>query len=167
MTQNLLDNYFRQNPLRITERTRLIISLATAFWNADHNTPLDQDALYLFLCDETRGELTEEQKGFVRKCKAEVDRMYLQMLCEQEQENGAMCRPALPAKSRCVRFLRRNRGVRGFSRFGLCGPFWAVSEGRKEEQDKSRAVASDYPTTHKRPQCGRFSSERFRGQIRL
>ena len=68
--RNLLDNYFLQNPLRIVERTRLIISLAIAFWNADHNTPLEQDALHLFLCDETRGDLTEEQKCFVRKCKA-------------------------------------------------------------------------------------------------
>ena len=59
--QNLLNNYFLQNPLRIAERTRLIISLATALWNAAHNTPLDQDALHLFLCDETRGDLTEDQ----------------------------------------------------------------------------------------------------------
>jgi len=28
--QNLLDNYFLQNPLRIAKRTRLITSLATA-----------------------------------------------------------------------------------------------------------------------------------------
>ena len=115
--QNLLDNYFLQNPLRIAEHTRLIMSLATALWNAAHNTPLDQDALHLFLCDETRGDLTEEQKCFVRKCNAHVDRMYLRMLCKQEQENGAMRRPALPAKSRCVRFFCRN---------GACTPLLVV-----------------------------------------
>ena len=32
--QNLLDNYFLQNPLRIAGRTRLTMSLATALWNA-------------------------------------------------------------------------------------------------------------------------------------
>ena len=107
--RNLLDNYFLQNPLRIAERTRLIMSLATALWNAQNEEPLNQDTLHLFLCDETRGDLTEEQKCFVRKCRAEVDLMYLRMLCKQEQERVAMCRPALPAKSRCVRFFRQGK----------------------------------------------------------
>ena len=57
--RNLLDNYFLQNPLRIAERTRLITSLATALWNAQNDEPLNQDTLHLFLCDETRGDLTE------------------------------------------------------------------------------------------------------------
>ena len=73
--QNLLDNYFLQNPLRIAERTRLSISLAVALWNAQHDELMNESALHLFLCDETRGDLTEEQKCFVRKCRAEVDRM--------------------------------------------------------------------------------------------
>ena len=107
--QNLLNNYFLQNPLRIAERARLIISLATALWNAAHNTPLDQDALHLFLCDETRGNLTEDQKCFVRKCKAQVDRIYLRMLCEKGHESEAMCRLALPARSRCVHSFCRDR----------------------------------------------------------
>ena len=124
--RNLLDNYFLQNPLRIAERTRLVTSLATALWNAQHDEPLNQDALHLSLCDETRGDLTEEQKCFVRKCSAEVDRMYLRMLCEWEQENGAMCRPALPAGRRCVRFFRRNRASTPALNLW---PLWAVLGG--------------------------------------
>ena len=107
--RDLLDNYFLQSPLRIAERTRLIMSLATALWNAQHNEPLNQNTLHLFLCDETRGDLTEEQKCFVRKCKAEVDQLYLRTLCERERKSEAMCRPALPAKSRCVRFFRQGK----------------------------------------------------------
>ena len=107
--QNLLDNYFLQNPLRIAEHTRLTMSLAVALWNARHEEPMNESALHLFLCDETRGDLTEEQKCFVRKCSAEVDRMYLRMLFEQEYESEAMCRPALPAKSLCVRSFCRDR----------------------------------------------------------
>ena len=122
--RNLLDNYFLQNPLRIAERTRLIISLATALWNAQHDEPMNQAALHLFLCDETRGDLTEEQKCFVRKCKAQVDRMYLRMLCEQE--SVAMCRPALPAKSRCVRFLRQGKACTPVLKDW---PLWAVLGG--------------------------------------
>ena len=132
--QNLLDNYFLQNPLRIAERTRLIISLATALWNADHNTPLDQDALHLFLCDETHGDLTEEQKCFVRKCRAEVDRMYLRILCEQEYASEAMCCPALPARNRCVRFFRRNRASTPALNLWL---LWTVLGGFRGTKEKA------------------------------
>ena len=121
--QNLLDNYFLQNPLRIAERTRLTMSLAVALWNAQHNEPMNQSALHLFLCDETRGDLTEKQKCFVRKCKTQVDRMYLRMLCKREQESEAMCRPALPARSRCVRSFIRNGACTPLL---VVRPLWAV-----------------------------------------
>ena len=124
--QNLLDNYFLQNPLRITERTRLITSLATALWNAQNDEPLNQDTLHLFLCDETRGDLTEEQRCFVRKCKTQVDRMYLRMLCEKEHESEAMCRPALPARSRCVRFVRQGKACTPLL---VVRPLWAALGG--------------------------------------
>ena len=132
--RNLLDNYFLQNPLRIAERTRLIMSLATALWNAAHNTPLDQDALHLFLCDETRGDLTEEQKCFVRKCKEHVDRMYLRMLYKKEHESEAMCRPALPARSRCVRFFRQCRAC---TPVFMVRPLWAALGGFRGTKEKA------------------------------
>lgn len=130
--QNLLDNYFLQKPLRIAERTRLIISLATALWNAQHNEPMNESALHLFLCDETRGDLTEAQKCFVWKCKAEVDRMYLRMLCEQESE--AMCRPALPTKSRCVRSFRQGKACTPLL---VVRPLWAALGGFRGTKEKA------------------------------
>ena len=122
--QNLLDSYFLQNPQRIAERTRLTMSLAVALWNAQHDEPMNESALHLFLCDETRGDLTEEQKCFARKCKAQVDRMYLRMVCEQESE--AMCRPALPARSLRVRFLQREKTCTPVLKVR---PLWAILGG--------------------------------------
>lgn len=122
--QNLLDNYFLQNPLRIAEHTQLTMKLAVALWNAQYDEPMNEVALQLFLCDETRGDLTEEQKCFVRKCKEHVDRMYLRMLCEQE--SVAMCRPALPARSRCVRFFRQGKACTPLL---VVRPLWAVLGG--------------------------------------
>ena len=130
--QNLLDNYFLQNPLRIAEHTQLTMKLAIALWNAQYDEPMNEVALHLFLCDETRGDLTEEQKCFVRKCKVQVDRMYLRMLCEKE--SAAMCRPALPAKSRCVRFLRRNRAC---TRLLMVRPLWAIWDGFRGTKGKA------------------------------
>ena len=132
--RNLLDHYFLHNTLRIAERTRLTMSLAVALWNAQHAGPLDEAALHLFLCDETRGNLTEEQKCFVRKCKAEVDQLYLRMLCERERKRVAMCRPALPAKSRCVRFFRRNRECTPALNLW---PLWAVLGGFRGTKEKA------------------------------
>ena len=132
--QSLLDNYFLQNPLRIAERMRLVMSLATALWNAQHDEPLNQDTLHLFLCDEIRGDLTEEQKCFVRKCKAQVNCMYLRMLCEKKQESGAMCRPVLPAKSRCVRFFRQGKAC---TPVFVMRPLWAVLDGFRGTKEKA------------------------------
>ena len=134
MIRNLLDNYFLQNPLRIAERTRLIMSLATALWNAQHDEPMNEVALHLFLGDETRGDLTEEQKCFVRKCKEHVDRMYLRMLCERGQENGAMCRPALPARSRCVRFFQQGKACTPLL---VVRPLWAALGGFRGTKEKA------------------------------
>ena len=130
--RNLLDNYFLQNPLRIAEHTHLIMSFATALWNAQHDEPLNQDTLHLFLCNETRGDLTEEQKCFVRKCRAEVDLMYLRMLCEQE--SVAMCRLALPAKRRCVRFFRQGKACTPVLKVW---PLWAVLAGFRGTKEKA------------------------------
>ena len=130
--RNLLDSYFLQNPLRIAERTRLIMSLAVALWNARHDEPIDKDTLHLFLCDETRGDLTEEQKCFARKCKAQVDRMYLWILCEKE--SVAMCRPALPARSRCVRFFRQGKAC---TPVFVMRPLWAVLDGFRGTKEKA------------------------------
>ena len=134
MTKDLLDNYFLQNPLRIAERTRLITSLATALWNAQHDEPMNETALHLFLCDETRGDLTEEQKCFVRKCKATVDRMYLRMLCKREQESEAMRCPALPARSRCARFFRQGKACTPLL---VVRPLWAALGGFRGTKEQA------------------------------
>ena len=132
--QNLLENYFLQNPRRIAERTRLTMSLAVALWNAQHEEPMNEAALHLFLCDETRDDLTEEQKCFVRKCKAQVDRMYLRMLYERERKSEAMCRPALPARSRCVRFFCRNGACTPLL---VVRPLWAALGGFRGTKEKA------------------------------
>ena len=36
-------------------------------WNECHDAPMDADAVWLFLCDERRGTLTDEQRTFVKR----------------------------------------------------------------------------------------------------
>ena len=40
-------------------------------WNASHSEPIDEDAVALFLCDENRGNLTDEQRAFAKELCAE------------------------------------------------------------------------------------------------
>ena len=97
------------DPMTVARRTQDTMRYAQAEWTKSHEEPIDVAELHKFLCDEHYGDLTEEQKCFVRKCKEHVDRMYLRMLYKKEHESEAMCRPALPARSRCVRFFRRGK----------------------------------------------------------
>ena len=114
---NVLESFFLQNPLRIAERTRLTMSLVSACWNLHHNEPIDESAVHLFLCDEQRGDLTREQKSFVRACRAEVDKLYLKQICEQAEHNRKIYRMVLPTGCPCVRPFRQGR---------VCTPFQIV-----------------------------------------
>ena len=51
------------------DRRKYIVSK----WNASHAEPMDEDAVALFLCDENRGSLTNEQRAFAKERRAEFD----------------------------------------------------------------------------------------------
>lgn len=42
-------------------------------WNASHSESIDEDAVALFLCDENRGNLTDEQRAFAKERCAEFE----------------------------------------------------------------------------------------------
>ena len=42
-------------------------------WNQTHGEPIDEDAVALFLCDENRGTLTDEQRTFAKERCAEFE----------------------------------------------------------------------------------------------
>ena len=43
--------------MAMVDKRKYIISK----WSASHSEPIDEDAVALFLCDENRGSLTDEQ----------------------------------------------------------------------------------------------------------
>lgn len=71
-----IDATIEQEPVLSLQRTldtqRCIINR----WNELHDAPIDADAVRLFLCDECRGVLTEEQCAFAKQCKAEIHTAY-------------------------------------------------------------------------------------------
>ena len=50
-------------------------------WDKSHAEPIDAAELHKFLCDEHYGDLTEEQKVFVRLYRDEIRRAYGAMVC--------------------------------------------------------------------------------------
>ena len=48
----------------------------SARWSRTHEDPIDEDAVALFLCDENRGTLTDEQRIFARECREEITACY-------------------------------------------------------------------------------------------
>ena len=55
--------------MAMADKRKYIISK----WNASHSELIDEDAVALFLCDENRGDPTDEQSAFVKERCAEFD----------------------------------------------------------------------------------------------
>ena len=49
--------------MAMVDKRKYIISK----WSASHSEPIDEDAVALFLCDENRGNLTDEQRAFAKE----------------------------------------------------------------------------------------------------
>ena len=69
-------------------RTRDTVRYIQAEWSKSDDEPIDENELFLFLCDEHRGTLTEEQKSIARRCRDEMRTaysaaMFRLMLCEE------------------------------------------------------------------------------------
>ena len=58
--------------MTMADKRKYIISK----WNASHSEPIDEDAVALFLCDENRGTLTDEQRIFAKECREEIKACY-------------------------------------------------------------------------------------------
>ena len=64
MMQQIANFIVDHDPMMILRRTHDTVRYIRWAWNKDHADLIDEDGLRLFLCDEHRGDLTEEQKVF-------------------------------------------------------------------------------------------------------
>ena len=65
----------------VAMRTQDTMRYVQAEWNKSHEEPIDTAELHKFLCDEHYGDLTEEQKEFVRLRRDEMRSAYAGMVC--------------------------------------------------------------------------------------
>ena len=57
-------------------RTRDTVQYIQAEWSKSRDEPINEGELLLFLCDEHRGALTEEQRSLARRCRDEMRTAY-------------------------------------------------------------------------------------------
>ena len=79
MMQQLANFIVDHDPMMVLQRTHDTVRYIRWAWNKDHADLIDEDGLRLFLCDEHRGELTEEQKVFARRCRDEMRSVYAEL----------------------------------------------------------------------------------------
>lgn len=70
------------DPMTVARRTQDTMRYIQAEWNKSHAEPIDAAELHKFLCDERYGDLTEEQKEFVRVRRDEMRSAYAGMVCQ-------------------------------------------------------------------------------------
>ncbi len=76
MIEFLADHIVDHDPMAAVWRTRDTVRYIQAEWSKSHAEPIDEDELLLFLCDEHRGALTEEQRSLARRCRDEMRTAY-------------------------------------------------------------------------------------------
>lgn len=117
----LMDALLESDPLLAAKRTADIKRYTVRRWQKIHGTPLDAQQVQLYLCDVRHGDLTQEQRLFVKQCQEEIDACYrsalFRLLVSGEivrlhlasdiGEAAALLSPAVPAAS-----LSRDRLVR-------------------------------------------------------
>lgn len=83
-------------------RTRDTVRYIQTEWSKSNDEPIDEDELLLFLCDEHRSDLNEEQKSLARRCRDEMRTaygavvfklmLYEEMLCRGMAADIQTCR---------------------------------------------------------------------------
>ena len=151
--------------MAMVDKRKYIISK----WNASHSEPIDEDAVALFLCDENRGNLTDEQRAFAKERCAEFEycnqvtafrllqcgEMMRQHLVPLRQRNPPLQRPV----RRCVPSFGAGQAPAPPVAFNAdLARFWARLRdgghgGRGAGESPGAFVR---PGSHNHPQCGRF-----------
>lgn len=70
------------DPMTVALRTQDTMLYIQSEWNKTHAEPIDIAELHKFLRDERYGDLTEEQKEFVRLCRDKMRSAYAGMVCQ-------------------------------------------------------------------------------------
>ena len=102
MIELLANHIVDYDPMATVWRTRDTVRYIQAEWSKTNDEPIDEDELLLFLCDEHRSDLNEEQKSLACRCRGEMRTaysaavfrlmLYEEMLCRGIAADFQTCR---------------------------------------------------------------------------
>ena len=92
MLMQMIDCVIEQDPSLAARRTIDMRRYIVNRWSRTHEDPIDEDAVALFLCDESRGNLTDEQRIFAKECREEIEACYRNAVFQMFQCGEMMCR---------------------------------------------------------------------------
>lgn len=102
MIELLANHIVEHDPMATVWRTRDTVRYIQAEWSKSHDEHIDEGELLLFLCDEHRSDLNEEQKSLARRCRDEMRTaygaalfrlmLYEEMLCRGMAADFQTCR---------------------------------------------------------------------------
>ena len=84
------------DPMMVLQRTHDTVRYIRWEWNKDHADPIDAEELRLFLCDERRSNLTDEQRAFARQGRDKMRSVYSTAVLRMLLCNEMMCRGMVP-----------------------------------------------------------------------
>ena len=96
MMQQLANFIVDHDPMMALRRTHDTVRYIRWAWNKDHADPIDAEELRLFLCDERRSNLTDEQRAFARQGRDKMRSVYSTAVLRMLLCNEMMCRGMVP-----------------------------------------------------------------------
>ena len=76
MILEIANHIVDHDPMTVARRTQDTMLYIQSEWDKRHAEPIDKGELHKFLCDEHYGDLSEEQKAFVRQHRDEMRNVY-------------------------------------------------------------------------------------------
>ena len=96
MMQQIANFIVDHDPMMVLRRTHDTVRYIRWAWNKDYADPIDAEELRLFLCDERRSNLTDEQRAFARQGRDKMRSVYSTAVLRMLLCNEMMCRGMVP-----------------------------------------------------------------------
>ena len=126
MLMQMIDCVIEQDPSLSARRTIDMRRYIVNRWSRTHEDPIDEDAVALFLCDENRGTLTDEQRIFARECREEITACYRNAVFQMFQCGEMMRRHLVSRPEEYCRIFLPQHTVPCSKRLPLRDRLWAA-----------------------------------------
>ena len=125
MLTQMVELLIQQEPTLLAQRTVDTRRYIMDQWDRTHRAPIDENALAVFLYDETHSSLPEEQKIFAREKGAEVRGRYSPIVNGQRMARNVYAKTEAECEKKLAELIREMKAE--------------IAAGKKQAKQKSAA----------------------------